>query len=156
MVWGASWDPTGRYSTMEPSVSTFRGSLKLSEVGLAAKKGWKWGEKSIKLFALKRCYTHSKLVGNWRLWKIESKHAQKLTISRFLSPFFSLNYVFFSHILSLYVFRRPALKTLKSCAEFDVGRFFWRILANVSPWFFQRKSLRFWEMAKTLDRVKKS
>ena len=25
MVWGASWDPTGRYSTMEPSVSTFRG-----------------------------------------------------------------------------------------------------------------------------------
>ena len=107
-------------------------------------------------FALKRCYTFSKLVGNWRLWKIESKHAQKLTISRFLSPFFSLNYVFFSHILSLYVFRRPALKTLKSCAEFDVGRFFWRILANVSPWFFQRKSLRFWEMAKTLDRVKKS
>ena len=27
MVWGASWDPTGRYSTMEPSVSTFNGSL---------------------------------------------------------------------------------------------------------------------------------
>ena len=39
MVWGASWDPTGRYSTMEPSVSTFRGSLKLSEVGLTVKKG---------------------------------------------------------------------------------------------------------------------
>ena len=36
---GASWDPTGRYSTMEPSVSTFRGSLKLSEVGLTVKKG---------------------------------------------------------------------------------------------------------------------
>ena len=27
MVWGASWDPTGRYSTMEPLVGTFRGSL---------------------------------------------------------------------------------------------------------------------------------
>ena len=39
MVWGASWDPTGRYSTMEPSVSTFRGSLKLSEVGSTVKKG---------------------------------------------------------------------------------------------------------------------
>ena len=27
MVWVASWDPTGRYSTLEPSVGTFRGSL---------------------------------------------------------------------------------------------------------------------------------
>ena len=50
MVTGASWDPTGRYSTMEPSVSTFIGLLQLSEVGLAVKKGQKQGEKSIELF----------------------------------------------------------------------------------------------------------
>ena len=50
MVWGASWDPTGRYSIMEPSVSTFIGLLQLSEVGLAVKKGQKQGEKSIELF----------------------------------------------------------------------------------------------------------
>ena len=48
MVWGASWDPTGRYSTMEPSGSTFRGPRKLSEVSLTVKKGLKGGEKSIK------------------------------------------------------------------------------------------------------------
>ena len=53
MVWGASWDPTGRYSTMEPSGSTFRGPLKLSEVGLTVKKGLKGGEKSIKFFCPK-------------------------------------------------------------------------------------------------------
>ena len=39
MVWGASWDPTERYSTMEPSGSTFRGPLKLSKVGLVVRKG---------------------------------------------------------------------------------------------------------------------
>ena len=50
MVWETSWDPTGRYSTMEPSVSTFIGLLQLSEVGLAVKKGQKQGEKSIELF----------------------------------------------------------------------------------------------------------
>ena len=53
MVWGASWDPTGRYSTMEPSGSTFRGPLKLSEVGLTVKKGLQGGEKSIKFFCPK-------------------------------------------------------------------------------------------------------
>ena len=38
---------------MEPSGSTFRGPLKLSEVGLTVKKGLKGGEKSIKIFCPK-------------------------------------------------------------------------------------------------------
>ena len=53
MVTGASWDPTGRYSTMEPSVGTFIGLLQLSEVGLAVKKGKNRVKNQLNFFALK-------------------------------------------------------------------------------------------------------
>ena len=53
MVWGASLDPTVRYSTMEPSGISFRGSQQLSEVGLVVKKWLKSGEKSIAFFCPK-------------------------------------------------------------------------------------------------------
>ena len=62
MVLGASWDPTGRYSTMEPSVSTFKGLLKLSEVGLAVKKGENGVKNQTFFFALKMYNMCSKLI----------------------------------------------------------------------------------------------
>ena len=67
---GASLDPNGRYSTMEPSGITFRGSQQLSEVGLVVKKWLKSGEKSILYFCTKMCNKCSELVKNWWAWKI--------------------------------------------------------------------------------------
>ena len=78
MVWGASWDPTGRYSTMEPSVSTFGGSLQLSEVDLVVKNGWNRVKNQFNFFALKISKTCSELMENWGAWKFEFIHAQKL------------------------------------------------------------------------------
>ena len=90
MVWGASWDPTGRYSTMEPSGSTFRGPLKLSEVGLTVKKGLKGGEKSIKFFCPKTIQYVPRVDEKSRNMKIPV-HARPKTIKKlFLRAFFSV------------------------------------------------------------------
>ena len=90
MVWGASWDPTGRYSTMEPSGSTFRGPWKLSEVGLTVKKGLKGGEKSIKFFCPKTIQYVPRVDEKLRNMKNRVHTCPKTTKKLFLSAFFSV------------------------------------------------------------------
>ena len=118
MVWGASWDPTGRYSSMEPSGGTSRGPLLLSEVGLMVKKGLKRGEKSIKFFCPKTIQYVPRVDEKSRNMKNPVHTCPKTTKKFVLRAFLSVKMGHFCCFLSLSAFKLRQLIFPGSCAGF--------------------------------------